>query len=469
MAHGHLLGMGGITTVDPVFNDDDSEVPHGQLLTLERYTQLTAGAQGNPPFKLPKITVADIKDRSKSNFLSKLVTIVQTTWFILQCIARHRRHLALTELELVTLALASLNAITYAFWWHKPLGVEEPVRIYYKPEATTERPIDHTPSPDGGTSEISADEVISKVGEILKEFATNVGYFFRNPCKVGVRSALFGFIIIIPISLFFMALHLLFLPFPLGIIFLLKVLRMTPPVTEESSESEDKPRLIAVQIIRSLRKFRYRLTKDIGGVVQRWLKKFLGKESISGFFARWVFFLPTLFFLLLAITVFLLPFFIFLYLFSFIFTAVFGIITSNSIAPGATHVPAFYSLKTESDKYSRMVVFAFFGVIFGGVHCFGWNFTFPTPFEQHLWRATSLAITCIPVVVAPFDYVLENCKLDMGFGNVVRVVLDLIMTILLFVYVPARLSLIVQAVALLRNQPPSSFVSVDWAMYIPHF
>jgi len=38
-------------------------------------------------------------------------------------------------LELVALALASLNAVTFAIWWHKPLGVQEPVKIYLRTEA----------------------------------------------------------------------------------------------------------------------------------------------------------------------------------------------------------------------------------------------------------------------------------------------------------------------------------------------
>jgi len=109
-----------------------------------------------------------------------------------------------------------------------------------------------------------------------------------------------------------------------------------------------------------------------------------------------------------------------------------------------------------------MMVFALFGVIFGGLHCIGWNFTYPTPFEQHLWRAASLAITVIPFIVAPIDYILENFELNQGFLKVVRLVLDLIMTIFLFVYVPARLLLIAQALALLRNQPETAFLAVDW-------
>jgi len=50
-------------------------------------------------------------------------------------------------------------------------------------------------------------------------------------------------------------------------------------------------------------------------------------------------------------------------------------------------------------------------------------------------------------------------KLDRGFGKVVRLTLDLIMTILLIVYVPVRLLLI--ALVLLRNQPQSVFFPVD--------
>jgi len=115
-----------------------------------------------------------------------------------------------------------------------------------------------------------------------------------------------------------------------------------------------------------------------------------------------------------------------------------------------------------------MVVFALFGVIFGGLHCIGWNFQYPTQFEQHLWRASSLAITVIPFIVAPIDYILENYKLNKGFGKVIRLILDLVMTILLFVYVPARLSLIGQALALMRQQPQAAYLAVNWAQYIPH-
>jgi len=207
MAHGHLLGMGGITTIDPASEDSDSENPEGQVLTPEQYTRLTSGAQG-----ITKVTFSDIKDRSKGDSLSKGIAILQTTWFILQCVARREQGLALTELELVTLALASLNATTYVFWWHNPLGVQEPVRIYYKPEANAEerRIATLDDASDGSPdAEVSAADITSRVGEIFQEFATNVRKFRAKLVPWLLFSASSR-----PLSLFHVLLLLLISVFP---------------------------------------------------------------------------------------------------------------------------------------------------------------------------------------------------------------------------------------------------------------
>ena len=74
MARAHL-GIGGITTVGPSFEKDNSEDPHGEVLSFDWYKRLAAE---NTTFELPKITGANIKDRSKGDFLSKLIAILQT-------------------------------------------------------------------------------------------------------------------------------------------------------------------------------------------------------------------------------------------------------------------------------------------------------------------------------------------------------------------------------------------------------
>ena len=42
------------------------------------------------------------------------------------------QHLDLTLIELLTLSLAVLNGFMYFLWWHKPLDVRCPVRVYLR-------------------------------------------------------------------------------------------------------------------------------------------------------------------------------------------------------------------------------------------------------------------------------------------------------------------------------------------------
>ena len=83
-----------------------------------------------------EITKGEIKDRSKGDILSKAIVLVQTGWFILQCIARRVEGLPITELELMTLAYATLNFVTYAVWWEKPLNVRYPFRVVARRDST---------------------------------------------------------------------------------------------------------------------------------------------------------------------------------------------------------------------------------------------------------------------------------------------------------------------------------------------
>jgi len=80
----------------------------------------------------PTITEKEIQDRSKADIFSKGIVLLQTTWFIVQCISRFATKLAVTELEVVTLAFAVLNAITYWLWWDKPSDVRCAVPVYLK-------------------------------------------------------------------------------------------------------------------------------------------------------------------------------------------------------------------------------------------------------------------------------------------------------------------------------------------------
>jgi len=453
--------MGGFNLVDPDLRTANPKDQNGQVLTIDRFKELIE----RPDFDLPDIPEEDIEDRSKGDVLFKLIAILQTSWFIIQCIARGQQRLALTELELVTLALASLNAVTFAIWWHKPLGVQKPIRIYLKVEATI---VEDTAQRDRSV-DLSFGDVIRNSWKVVKIDATFILDILRNPCEDGPIDALFRLFTGIPIFLTHVISFPFFVLFPLGIVLLLKIIE-TEPVPSETPQSRG---LLAARIVVSLKSLRYRLSSAVGKFVGHWLEEIFGGGAASFFFG-WYILLPVLFFLLCLFVIFLIPFVTLLLLVSFIFTAVFGIVTTSTIRLGASHVPSFYAPTTNSDRWSRMVVFALFGVIFGGLHCIGWSFEYPTHLEQTLWRATSSAITVIPLVVAPIDLLLaarlrirdiKSCEI---FERTALLALDLIMTILLFIYVPARLCLIALALALLLNPPLTALVAVDWTKYVPH-
>jgi hypothetical protein len=78
----------------------------------------------------PSITEKQIQDRSKGDYLSKGIVLMQTSWFITQCIVRGANWLEVTELEVATLAFAAMTGVTYFLWWNKPFDVRCSVPMY---------------------------------------------------------------------------------------------------------------------------------------------------------------------------------------------------------------------------------------------------------------------------------------------------------------------------------------------------
>ena len=150
VAHGHFLIMGGFRIVEPpgallvdeinaetekrhrsAEDDHNPEESRVTILTLEMLRELVKDRE----FKI-QISEEEISNRSRGDALSKLIFIIQSTWFILQCVGRRVQGLNLTQLELTTLALASLNGVTFALWWDKPLGAQTVAPVYLKRKLT---------------------------------------------------------------------------------------------------------------------------------------------------------------------------------------------------------------------------------------------------------------------------------------------------------------------------------------------
>ncbi|KAG7087640.1 hypothetical protein E1B28_013588 [Marasmius oreades] len=118
ITHSFIIIMGGFILVD------EAGEPRGPLLLGELLRFKT-----REEFKVPSISEREIQDRSKGDALSKVLIFLHTSWFLLQVLARPISGLPVTELELVTVAIASLNILAYGFWFKKPLNVDCPVQV----------------------------------------------------------------------------------------------------------------------------------------------------------------------------------------------------------------------------------------------------------------------------------------------------------------------------------------------------
>ena len=134
--HGFFIIMGGFhlfkhgrtqetSNAIPISHEDD--IPLHPLAAIHLYGDNTLDIDFSS-FTVP--TEAEIKDRGKSDWLAKSLVLLQTSWFVMQCIARAIKHLPITHLEIMTLAYAAMNFVMYFFWWNKPLNVNRPVRVF---------------------------------------------------------------------------------------------------------------------------------------------------------------------------------------------------------------------------------------------------------------------------------------------------------------------------------------------------
>ena len=125
----HLFKRGSKRTsdVEPISHEEDT--PLHPLAAIHLYGDNTLDIDFSS-FSVP--TKAEIKDKGKSDWLAKSLVLLQTSWFVMQCIARAIEHLPVTHLEIVTLAYAAMNFVIYIFWWNKPLNVDRPVRVFRK-------------------------------------------------------------------------------------------------------------------------------------------------------------------------------------------------------------------------------------------------------------------------------------------------------------------------------------------------
>ena len=136
---------------------------------------------------------------------------------------------------------------------------------------------------------------------------------------------------------------------------------------------------------------------------------------------------------------------------------------------GDMKVPTFYSLSNNEDDLLAYFVVPVVGVVFGGIHCAGWFFNFPSGDEAMLWRVSSAVLTGTAFLLPLLGYLfaqLHDSSLADSFPW--KAFATPFFTIIFLVYVVSRFLLLVEAFISLRHLTPGMLALVKWTSFIPH-
>ncbi|KAH0579952.1 hypothetical protein H2248_002772 [Termitomyces sp. 'cryptogamus'] len=367
------------------------------------------------------ITEDELKDRSKGDWFSKSLLLLQVTWFILQILVRRVQHLAITELEIATLAFAILNFATYIFWWNKPFDVGCPIIIPAHDES--------------GTRDMSSPSLQDRLTPEVRSSSKQT----PDVNLIVGRD--------LPPS------HLQF--------------ESTPSNSQSSKECDDNIKsnghddvthLNASQSLESSESFEDQASnsaKDNGYTSNGPAITMSPPLSIPN---QVILHGPD--------------------------THPHDV--SNTDLPSEVHGPAEFHEKPLLDSFNPLgdefnlqsyheklcVHFLSCGaaVVFGVIHCLAWHFEFPSKTEQLLWRVSSTATSCFPIVILIFGETAlwlrpVNSPRSLVF---LRMGCTVIYQISMCLYPLARLFLLVEMFVVLRKPNSGIFTSVDWIDNIPH-
>ena len=132
-------------------------------------------------------------------------------------------------------------------------------------------------------------------------------------------------------------------------------------------------------------------------------------------------------------------------------------------------VPTFYASPIVDRGVIGMgITTMIVATLFGGIHCTGWNFPFPSYAELIIWRVSSLIIVIVPCTFLPLLVVVfmeEDPNTTTDIIIMVNVGLFLFGIV---IYVLARLTLFVQAFIALRHLPLGAYAVVKWTTLLLH-
>ena len=382
----------------------------------------------------PTITEEEIADRSKGDYLSKTIVLFQTTWFIVQCIVRGVCGLDVTELELVTLAFATLTSVIYFFWWDKPLDVRCSIPVQLL-KGRLEQIQDTTSQiifPDQGEE---GDEKCTILFNSLPSSPAKSSTS-PHPGSISVQHEQ-GTIHPNPLpsspaqgSIFTPDLGFIYVQGKEGDEKGTILPNLLPSSQDQGSTSTPDPALTRMQ---QLQAFRRRATTKHG--------------TVFG----------------LAYVFIVFPLIRFFQAFDDMFSA-------ETLKGKTLRVPTFYS--PPDDDSSLALLFGIcVSIVFGAIHCIAWSFHFATLPERWAWRISAILVSGLPIAVATLSVLLTLFEKKEHKTTGMILYEDILMVILMSMtclYIVARIALLVLPFVALRALVPGAYVELDWISFLPH-
>ena len=133
-------------------------------------------------------------------------------------------------------------------------------------------------------------------------------------------------------------------------------------------------------------------------------------------------------------------------------------------------VPTFYSPPNE-DSDTALALGVCVSIVFGAIHCIAWSFHFATLPERWTWRISAILVSGLPIAIVAFSGLLtifdkkENKTAGM---NLYEDILSFILMGMSYLYIIARIALLVLPFMELRALLPGAYVQVDWVSFLPH-
>ena len=408
MTHGFFVIMGGFHLFERMNNDDRGISPEDG----EPLHPLEASNLRDYCGSFIMLTEAEIMDKGKSDWVAKSLVLLQTSWFVMQCIARAMRHLPVTHLEIITLAYAAMNFVIFILWWKKPRNVHRPIRVFQRSSSGETQPITET--------RLVVAEETQPVTEEIRPVAEETQPIAEETRPVTEEARLVTAEETQPVT------------------------EETRPVTEETQPITEERRSVTAEETQPITE-EARLvtaeetqpvTKETQPQVTERTSEVTWKAIGNG----------------LSMVRFIV-----------------GLQDQGVNLSHEDSVPMFWANSTDGNE----LIFADFmvlwvGVCFGAIHCIAWHFSFPTHAELLMWQISSIAITALPIYI-PLMFGLAGLLGGLlgleKFANIVFYSSPVIGGIL---YIIARAVTLVLAFTSLRDLLPGAYETVHWTTFIPH-